>query len=66
VPSISAAAAQRPEDFCSVVIYFAGRDYEWLRVDGENFAAAQVPQHVVGHADLEAIAEVPDATGRDQ
>ena len=23
-------------------LYFAGRDYDWLRVDGENFAAAPV------------------------
>ena len=25
--------------------YFGGRDYDWLRVDGENFAAAPVEEH---------------------
>jgi fatty-acyl-CoA synthase len=28
-------------------LFFAGRDYEWLRVDGENFAAAPV-ERIVG------------------
>jgi fatty-acyl-CoA synthase len=28
-------------------LYFAGRDYDWLRVDGENFAAAPV-ERIVG------------------
>jgi fatty-acyl-CoA synthase len=27
-------------------LYFAGRDYDWLRVDGENFAAAPVERIV--------------------
>jgi fatty-acyl-CoA synthase len=28
-------------------LYFAGRDYDWLRVDGENFAAAPV-ERIIG------------------
>ena len=29
--------------------YFAGRDYEWLRVDGENFAAAPIERIVASY-----------------
>jgi fatty-acyl-CoA synthase len=42
-------------------LYFAGRDYDWLRVDGENFAAAPV-ERVVGRfpgAVLAAVFAVP-------
>jgi len=48
--------------------YFAGRDFEWLRVDGENFAAAPVErildrfQGIV----LNAVYAVPDAETGDQ
>ena len=42
--------------------YFAGRDYDWLRVDGENFAAAPVERILARHADvvLAAVYAVPD------
>ena len=41
--------------------YFAGRNSEWLRVDGENFAAAPVEQVVARHPDvvLAAVYAVP-------
>jgi fatty-acyl-CoA synthase len=43
-------------------IYFAGRDYDWLRVDGENFAAAPVERILARHRDvvLAAVYAVPD------
>jgi acyl-CoA synthetase (AMP-forming)/AMP-acid ligase II len=43
-------------------IFFAGRDYDWLRVDGENFAAAPVERIVARHPDvvLAAVYAVPD------
>ncbi|MGH8982796.1 MAG: long-chain-fatty-acid--CoA ligase [Acidimicrobiia bacterium] len=43
-------------------IYFAGRDFEWLRVDGENFAAAPVERILARHPDvvLAAVYAVPD------
>jgi fatty-acyl-CoA synthase len=43
-------------------IYFAGRDFDWLRVDGENFAAAPVERILVRHPDiaLAAVYGVPD------
>jgi acyl-CoA synthetase (AMP-forming)/AMP-acid ligase II len=42
--------------------FFAGRDYDWLRVDGENFAAAPVERILARHADvvLAAVYAVPD------
>ena len=42
--------------------YFAGRDYDWLRVDGENFAAAPVERILARHTDvvLAAVYAVPD------
>ena len=42
--------------------YFAGRDFEWLRVDGENFAAAPVERILSRHPDvvLAAVYAVPD------
>jgi acyl-CoA synthetase (AMP-forming)/AMP-acid ligase II len=42
--------------------YFAGRDYDWLRVDGENFAAAPVERILVRHPEvvLAAVYAVPD------
>jgi fatty-acyl-CoA synthase len=41
--------------------YFAGRDFEWLRVDGENFAAAPIERIVSRHPDvvLAAVYAVP-------
>jgi fatty-acyl-CoA synthase len=43
-------------------LYFAGRDYDWLRVDGENFAAAPVERILTRHPDiaLAAVYGVPD------
>jgi fatty-acyl-CoA synthase len=43
-------------------LYFAGRDYDWLRVDGENFAAAPVERILARHPDvvLAAVYAVPD------
>ena len=32
--------------------YFAGRGFEWLRVDGENFAAAPVERILARHPDV--------------
>ncbi len=43
-------------------LYFAGRDFDWLRVDGENFAAAPVERILTRHAEiaLAAVYGVPD------
>ena len=43
-------------------VYFAGRDFEWLRVDGENFAAAPVERILARFSDvvLAAVYAVPD------
>ena len=43
-------------------LYFAGRSNEWLRVDGENFAAAPVEAIVARHPDVRSLAvyAVPD------
>ena len=48
--------------------YFAGRDFEWLRVDGENLAAAPVERLLARHPDvvLVAVYAVPDAVVGDQ
>jgi len=42
-------------------IYFAGRDFEWLRVDGENFAAAPIERILARFAGvvLAAVYAVP-------
>jgi fatty-acyl-CoA synthase len=44
-------------------IYFAGRNYDWLRVDGENFAAAPVETILARHPDIivAAVYAVPNA-----
>jgi fatty-acyl-CoA synthase len=49
-------------------IYFAGRDFEWLRVDGENFAAAPVERILARHPDvvLAAVYAVPAPDVGDQ
>jgi len=49
-------------------LYFAGRDIEWLRVDGENFVARPIEEIVQRHADviLAAVYGVPDADGGDR
>jgi fatty-acyl-CoA synthase len=49
-------------------VYFAGRDHDWLRVDGENFAAAPV-EDVLQRFDgvvLAAVYAVPDERAGDQ
>ncbi len=48
--------------------YFAGRDYDWLRVDGENFAAAPVEELLQRHPDvvLASVYAVPDVAVGDQ
>jgi fatty-acyl-CoA synthase len=48
--------------------YFAGRDHDWLRVDGENFASAPIERIVQRHADvvLVAVYAVPDPVVGDQ
>ena len=44
------------------IFYFAGRSIDWLRVDGENFAAAPVERIVGRSPDVDAVAvyAVPD------
>jgi fatty-acyl-CoA synthase len=48
--------------------YFAGRDYDWLRVDGENFASAPIERILQRHPDvvLAAVYAVPDPAVGDQ
>jgi fatty-acyl-CoA synthase len=48
--------------------YFAGRDFEWLRVDGENFAAAPIERILSRYDDvvLAAVYAVPDEVVGDQ
>jgi fatty-acyl-CoA synthase len=48
--------------------YFAGRDHDWLRVDGENFASAPVERILQRHPDvvLAAVYAVPDPIVGDQ
>jgi fatty-acyl-CoA synthase len=48
--------------------YFGGRDFDWLRVDGENFAAAPVESVLQRHPDvvLASVYAVPDAVVGDQ
>ncbi|WP_426573992.1 AMP-binding protein [Aquihabitans sp. McL0605] len=43
-------------------LFFAGRSNEWLRVDGENFAAGPVEAIIARHPDVRSIAvyAVPD------
>ncbi|MGH7893788.1 MAG: AMP-binding protein, partial [Candidatus Binatia bacterium] len=49
-------------------VYFAGRDVEWLRVDGENFLARSVEATLERHPDvfLCAVYGVPDAEAGDR
>ena len=49
-------------------VYFAGRGFEWLRVDGENFAAAPVERILARHPDIGEVAvyAVPDEVVGDQ
>ncbi|MFP6654212.1 MAG: long-chain-fatty-acid--CoA ligase [Myxococcota bacterium] len=49
-------------------LYFAGRNSEWLRVDGENFSAAPVERIISRHpvVRLAAVYAVPDVVVGDQ
>jgi fatty-acyl-CoA synthase len=49
-------------------VYFAGRADDWLRVDGENFAAAPVARILERHPDvvLAVVYAVPDTVVGDQ
>ncbi len=48
--------------------YYAGRTGDWLRVDGENLAAAPVEQILLRHPEVSRVAvyAVPDPTTGDQ
>ena len=48
--------------------YFAGRGYDWLRVDGENFSAAPIERIILRHPDVLLVAAyaVPDPNTGDQ
>jgi fatty-acyl-CoA synthase len=48
--------------------YFAGRDFEWLRVDGENFSAAPIESILMRYPGvvLAAVYAVPDTEVGDQ
>jgi len=48
--------------------YFAGRDFEWLRVDGENFSAAPIERILARYPGvvLAAVYAVPDEDVGDQ
>lgn len=49
-------------------IYFAGRDFEWLRVDGENFSAAPLERILARYPGvvLSSVYAVPDEEVGDQ
>jgi fatty-acyl-CoA synthase len=49
-------------------IYFAGRTSDWLRVDGENLAAAPIERLLLRHPDISRVAvyAVPDEQVGDQ
>jgi fatty-acyl-CoA synthase len=49
-------------------LYFAGRDSDWIRVDGENFPAGPVEAALGRHPDvvIAAVYGVPDASAGDQ
>ena len=49
-------------------VYFAGRSSDWLRVDGENLAAAPVERILLRHPDVSRVAvyAVPDPRAGDQ
>jgi fatty-acyl-CoA synthase len=50
------------------VFYFAGRTADWMRVDGENFAAAPIERIIARHPDIADVAvfAVPDPVTGDQ
>ena len=46
-------------------VYFAGRTADWLRVDGENLAAAPIERVLLRHPDIQqaAVYAAPDPSG---
>jgi len=46
-------------------VYFAGRTADWLRVDGENLAAAPIERVLLRHPDVQqaAVYAAPDPSG---
>jgi fatty-acyl-CoA synthase len=50
------------------IFYFAGRTADWIRVDGENFAAAPIERILGRHPDVAEVAvyAVPDPVTGDQ
>jgi len=49
-------------------VFFAGRTADWLRVDGENLAAAPIERILLRHPDISeaAVYAVPDPSSGDQ
>src|SRR4029077_14530794 len=49
-------------------LYFAGRNADWIRVDGENFPAGPIETALARHPDVlfAAVYGVPDAQAGDQ
>jgi fatty-acyl-CoA synthase len=49
-------------------LYFAGRNADWIRVDGENFPAGPIEQAVAAHPDVvvAGVYGVPDVSAGDQ
>jgi fatty-acyl-CoA synthase len=49
-------------------LYFAGRNADWIRVDGENFPAGPIETAIARHQDVlfAAVYGVPDAQAGDQ
>jgi fatty-acyl-CoA synthase len=49
-------------------LFFAGRNADWIRVDGENFPAGPIENAVLRHPDVlaGAVYGVPDAQAGDQ
>jgi fatty-acyl-CoA synthase len=49
-------------------IYFAGRGFDWMRIDGENLAGAPIERILSRHSGLRMVAvyAVPDAIAGDQ
>ena len=49
-------------------LYFAGRDADWIRVDGENFPAAPIEAEIARHPDVvqAVVYGVPDDQAGDQ
>jgi fatty-acyl-CoA synthase len=50
------------------VFWFAGRNADWIRVDGENFAAAPIERILARFRDVDGVAvySVPDSSTGDQ